>query len=147
MACSHCKVQHKELSEEKKETIKKIISLVVGIIFLVIAYVLVKNDPTIYKGIEWGYFSQREFYSSYSFISFILYSVGYIYLAIDIIKEMIEGFKEKEFFNESTLMFIATIGAYAICEFPEALFVLLFNIVGETLEEYATNKSKKSINK
>lgn len=147
MACSHCKVQHKELSEEKKETIKKIISLVVGIIFLVIAYVLVKNDPAIYKGIEWEYFSQREFYSSYSFISFILYSVGYIYLAIDIIKEMIEGFKEKEFFNESTLMFIATIGAYAICEFPEALFVLLFNIVGETLEEYATNKSKKSINK
>lgn len=146
MSC-HChdhECEEKEEIEERNEKIRNIILLIWGTLCLLIAFILSKCDSTIAE-IEWNLFSNSSFFSSLSFISFILYTIGYLPLLINIGKEAIEETKEGSIFNENTLMLVATIGAYGICEFPEALFVILFSIVGEALEDYATQKSKKSI--
>jgi len=71
----------------------------------------------------------------------------YILMAYDLVIEMIECFKEKEFFNEITLTLIATIAAFCLQEFVEALAVVVFFKLGEAFEDYAMEKSKKSIEK
>lgn len=138
----HCKCE--EEKEEKGEKIKNIILLCWGIICLITAFILQKVDSS-YDDISWSLFSEKTFFSSLSFIAFIIYTVGYLPLFISSGKECLEEIKEGSFFNENTLMLIATIGAYGICEFPESLFVILFAIIGEMLEDYATNKSRQSI--
>ena len=60
-------------------------------------------------------------------------------------KNIIENIKNKEFLGEEFLMVIASIGAFTIGEYPEAIGVILFFQVGEIFEEYAEDKSKKSI--
>lgn len=149
MSC-HCHEHEREIEceekEEKREKIKNIVLLIWGSICLLVAFILSKCDTNIDE-IEWILFSNSSFFSSLSFIAFILYTIGYLPLFINIGKEAIEETKEGSIFNENTLMLIATVGAYGICEFPEALFVILFSIIGETLEDYATQKSKKSITK
>ena len=48
-------------------------------------------------------------------------------------------------FDENFLMAVATIGAFAVQEFPEAVAVMLFYQVGELFQSYAVDKSRKSI--
>lgn len=131
---------------ERKEKRINLILLIEGIVCFVIAFTLQKLDPT-YGDISWSMFSDPNFYSSYAFIAFLFYSIGYIPLLAFTLKDCIESMKEGDIFNESTLMIVATASAYGINGYPEALFVLLFSLVGEMLESYATNKSKRSIAK
>ena len=132
-----------ELEEdEKKEQKRNIILLIYGILCLLVAFILNKVDGT---EITWESFSHEGFYTSLSFYSFLLYTIGYLPLLFFTFKESIEEIKEGNLINENTLMIIATIGAYAINSYPEALFVILFSIIGEALEDYATGKSQKSI--
>ena len=133
-----------EEKEEENETKRNIILLIWGVICLITAFVLNKVDNT-FEDITWQLFSLKEFYSSLSFYSFILYTIGYLPLLFCAGKECLEEMKEGNIINENTLMIVATLGAFAINEYPEALFVILFSIIGEALEEYATSKSKKSI--
>jgi Cd2+/Zn2+-exporting ATPase len=53
--------------------------------------------------------------------------------------------KKGNFFDENFLMSVATVGAFAIGEFPEAVAIMLFYKIGESMQDYAVNKSKKSI--
>ena len=85
-------------------------------------------------------------------INLIIYAVPYAIAGFDVIKEAIEGIKEKEIFSEDLLMTIATMGAMLIgflpnskSEFTEAVFVMLFFQVGELFEMIAEGNSKKSI--
>ena len=142
--CEHCHCEKEDEDDEKKERIRNIILLIWGVCCLITAFILGKLDST-YGDITWSMFGDSNFYSSKSFISFILYTISFLPLLFFIVKESIEELKEGNIFNENTLMIIATIGAYAINEYPEALFVVLFSIIGEALEDYATDKSKKSI--
>ena len=143
MSCHHCSIEEKE---ERREKIINIVLFTFGALCLLIGFILEKIDPTtVERG--WENFSNPDFYRSYSFISFLLYTIGYLPLLGKTLLSCIEEIKEKEFFNEFLLMIVATIGAYLICEYPEALFVLLFSIIGELLEDYATSKSKQSIKK
>ena len=57
----------------------------------------------------------------------------------------IKNISRGEVFDENFLMSIATIGAFFIGEYPEAVAVMLFYQIGETLQGYAVNKSRKSI--
>ncbi len=142
-----CCINHEEEEkEERKEKIRNIILLIWGSLCLITAFILQKVDSH-YSDISWSLFTDQNFYSSLSFIAFLLYTVGYLPLFITIGKEAIEEMREGNYFNENTLMLLATAGAYAINEHPESLFVVLFSIIGETLEEYATSKSKRSIKK
>jgi len=84
-------------------------------------------------------------------IAFPLTIVGFSIMTYDIFLEMIEGFKEKEFFSEETLTIIASIAAIVIGvinkegEFVDGLAVVLFFQLGEHFEDYAINNSRKSI--
>lgn len=83
----------------------------------------------------------------------LVYLVPYIIISYDIVGEAIEeGIGDRNPFNEDFLMCVATIGALLIGfipgaepQFPEAVFVMLFFQVGELFEDYAEDRSKRSI--
>ena len=64
---------------------------------------------------------------------------------IQIIIKAIKNIFKGEVFDEHFLMAVATIGAFAIGEFPEAVAVMLFYQIGELFQDYAVDKSKESI--
>ena len=74
-----------------------------------------------------------------------LYLFCYFALGYEILKEALVGFYKKEFFNENSLMALASVGAWAIGEGAEAVAILLFYRIGEALESLIVEKSKKSI--
>ncbi|MBP7185628.1 MAG: cadmium-translocating P-type ATPase [Ruminococcus sp.] len=74
-----------------------------------------------------------------------LYIAAYLLLGINVLKATVRNIKAKNFFNENLLMTIATIGAFALGEYPEAVGVMLFFRIGELFEDYAVNKSRKAI--
>ncbi len=76
---------------------------------------------------------------------FIPYLSAYIISGYDVLKNAAAGISRKDFFNENFLMSIATLGAFAIGEFPEAVGVMLFFKVGEYFEDKAVNHSRRSI--
>lgn len=69
----------------------------------------------------------------------------YIFISFDLYTKSIKQIIRKDFFNEITLTLIASIAAFAIGEYVEALAVTLFFQIGEKFEEYAVNKSRDSI--
>ncbi len=81
----------------------------------------------------------------YKWINIALYIISYLIVGLEIIKEAIENIIHGELFDENFLMAIATIGAFALGEFPEAVAVMLFYQIGELFQNYAVDKSKKSI--
>ena len=82
-----------------------------------------------------------------------VYLIPYLLISYDVMGEAAEeGIKEGNPFNEDFLMCVATIGALCIGflpgaapQFPEAVFVMLFFQVGELFEDYAEDKSRRSI--
>lgn len=76
-----------------------------------------------------------------------IYIIAYIIVGFEIVVKAIKNIFKGEIFDENFLMTVATIGAFAIGEFPEAVAVMLFYQVGELFQSYAVDKSKKSISK
>ncbi|OKZ78644.1 MAG: zinc ABC transporter ATPase [Clostridium sp. 27_14] len=74
-----------------------------------------------------------------------IYLIGYLIVGGEIILKAIKNIFKRELFDEHFLMAVATIGAIAIGEYPEAVAVMLFYQVGELFQDYAVDKSKKSI--
>ena len=74
-----------------------------------------------------------------------IYLIGYLIVGGEIILKAIKNIFKGELFDEHFLMAVATIGAIAIGEYPEAVAVMLFYQVGELFQDYAVDKSKKSI--
>lgn len=64
---------------------------------------------------------------------------------LDILKKALRNILRGKAFDENFLMAVATLGAFAIGEFPEAVAVMLFYQVGELFQSYAVDKSRKSI--
>ena len=75
----------------------------------------------------------------------ILYILAYIIVGYDIVLKAIRNILRGKVFDENFLMTIATIGAFCIGEFPEAVAVMLFYQVGELFQSYAVDKSRKSV--
>lgn len=75
----------------------------------------------------------------------VLYGMAYLIIGFDVLKEAVEGLKDGKLFNENTLMAIATIGAFAIKQYPEAVFVMFFYKIGELFEDIAVKNSRSSI--
>lgn len=73
------------------------------------------------------------------------YLLAYAPVALPVIREMMGAVLQKELFSEFTLMVIATVGAFAIGEYPEAVAVMLFYAVGEVFQTLAVSRAKKSI--
>lgn len=71
--------------------------------------------------------------------------VSYAFLSYDLYIKSYHALRNKEFFNEITLMIIATIAAFIIREYVEALAVVIFYQIGQSFESYALNKSRNNI--
>ena len=78
-------------------------------------------------------------------VSLVLYVASYILIGGEVVLAAIKNIAKGEVFDENFLMTVATIGAFAIKEFPEAVAVMLFYQIGETIQGYAVNKSRTSI--
>lgn len=104
----------------KKEVIKVVIALILFLISLIIPF---EN----------------------AWINIGIYIISYLIVGLDVLIEAIKNIFKGEVFDENFLMTIATIGAFAIGEYPEAVAVMLFYQIGEMFQSYAVDKSRKSI--
>ena len=84
-------------------------------------------------------------YNGNNKISIILFVASYLAIGGEVILTAIKNILRGEVFDENFLMSIATIGAFFIGEYPEAVAVMLFYQIGEVFQGYAVNKSRKSI--
>lgn len=75
----------------------------------------------------------------------LLYLVPYFIAGQDVVRKCLIGIKNRQLFDESFLMTVATIGAFGCKEFGEAVAVMLFYQVGEFFQRYAVGKSRGSI--
>ena len=107
-----------------KKMKKKLIRIIISFILLVLAFIL-KLDNVI--------------------INDILFIISYLIIGYDIILKALRNITRGKVFDENFLMTIATIGAFFIGEFPEAVAVMLFYQVGELFQSYAVDKSRKSV--
>ena len=78
-------------------------------------------------------------------INDILFIVSYLIVGFSILKKAVRNIFRGKVFDENFLMAVATLGAFGIQEFPEAVAVMLFYQIGELFQSYAVDKSRKSI--
>jgi len=93
-------------------------------------------------GIAMDYFDVAFFKD---WIRIVWYAVAYLPVGFPVIKEGWKSIKNGDFFTEFLLMSIATIGAFAIGEYPEGVAVMLFYAVGELFQSAAVKRAKRSI--
>ncbi len=74
-----------------------------------------------------------------------LHLISYILIGGEVLLQALKNIGKGQVFDENFLMSIATVGAFAIGEFPEGVAVMLFYQVGEFFQDVAVNKSRKSI--
>lgn len=77
--------------------------------------------------------------------SFLLFLAAYLLIGGEILLIALRNIRRGQIFDENFLMSIATIGAFAIGEFPEGVAVMLFYRVGELFQDMAVNRSRSSI--
>ena len=90
------------------------------------------------------------FPSAGRWIRFACYLIDYLIIGYDILKKAAKGIKNRQVFDESFLMAVATIGAMALAiyengEYLEAIAVMLFYQIGEWFQGYAVGKSRRNI--
>lgn len=101
----------------------KIIQIVITILLFLVAHL-----PNLSTGLE-----------------FAIYLVAYLIIGFGVIKEAIEHIFQGKWFDENFLMMIATVGAFAVKQYPEAVAVMLFYALGELFEDIAVERSRASI--
>lgn len=132
--CSCCAHTHECAPEkhiEKKESIFAEYWKV-GLSFILLISGIIMN------ALELPFFREGYF-------SLIWYVVAYLPVGLPVMKEAWESMKDKDYFSEFTLMFVATLGAFYIGEYPEGVAVMLFYSVGELFQEKAVDKAKRNI--
>lgn len=113
------------MNDKQKKMLRKII---VAAVFYIIAIIISK------LGFQYS-----------KLVSFAVFIVAYIVVGKDVLLKAFSNIKRGKVFDENFLMTIATVGAIIIGEYPEAVGVMLFYMVGEFLQSLAVNKSRKSI--
>lgn len=78
-------------------------------------------------------------------LALILFVASYLLIGGKVVLTAIKNIARGQLFDENFLMTVATIGAFSISEYPEAVAVMLFYEIGETIQGYAVNKSRNSI--
>ena len=101
--------------------LKKII--IAGLIYLIAVFVKFENE----------------------IINTLLFLLSYLIVGFEIVKKAFKNIKKGKVFDENFLMTVATIGAIAIGEYPEAVAVMLFYQIGELFQSYAVDKSRRTI--
>lgn len=75
----------------------------------------------------------------------ILFIISYIIVGKEILEKAFKNITRGKVFDENFLMTVATLGAFLIGEYPEAVAVMLFYQIGELFQSYAVDKSRKSV--
>ena len=78
-------------------------------------------------------------------IRLLWYAIAWMPTGLGVLREAIEEAREGEFFSEYLLMTVASIGAFAIGEFPEAVAVMTLYCIGEALQDRAVNRARGNI--
>lgn len=78
-------------------------------------------------------------------IILVVFVIAYIIIGGEVLKTAAVNIMHGQIFDENFLMTIATIGAFLVGEYPEAVAVMLFYQIGEMFQSYAVNKSRRSI--
>ena len=113
----------------------RILKIIVGLFFFIVGLFpafdekLVLLFPNIDSGI----------------ILLFIYLTAYLIVGGDVVLKALKNILNGKIFDENFLMSIATIGAFIIGEYPEGVAVMLFYQIGELFQDYAVNKSRKSI--
>ena len=94
-------------------------------------------------GIAIDYFDTLPIFKGW--VRIVWYSVAYIPVGFPVIKEGWNIIRNGDFFTEFFLMSIATLGAFAIGEYPEGVAVMLFYAVGELFQNAAVNRARGNI--
>lgn len=94
-------------------------------------------------GLALDYWLKPDWFTGWFRIA--LYLLAYLPVGLPVIKEAIHSIRYSDFFSEFFLMTIATVGAFAIGEYPEAVAVMLFYSVGEVFQSMAVNRAKGNI--
>ena len=116
----------------KKRLIRIIITLVLFAPVFIVDKVI--NLETVISGTNLGWL-----------LPLSIYLVIYFIIAYDILLKAIKNISHGQVFDENFLMIIATIGAFVLKEFPEAVAVMLFYQIGEFFQDLAVGKSRQSI--
>lgn len=95
------------------------------------------------SGIAMDYFIPQEWFRGW--LRIVWYAVAYIPVGLPVLKEAIESIAKGDVFSEFFLMSIATVGAFAIGEYPEGVAVMLFYSVGEVFQTLAVSRAKSNI--
>ncbi len=81
----------------------------------------------------------------YENVMLLWFLAGYFIIGGDVLKTALNNILRGQVFDENFLMSIASLGAFFVGEYPEALAVMLFYQIGELFQDYAVNKSRRSI--
>jgi len=76
---------------------------------------------------------------------FLVFGTGYLIVGWGVLSSAVKNIIRGQVFNEQFLMAIATLGAFAIHQMPEAVAVMLFYVTGELFQDIAVGRSRKSI--
>ena len=116
-------------TEKQKKELKEI-----GIAFILFVVLMIAEHMGLFPDTTSGTIAEL-----------LLYLVPYFIAGHDVVRKCLIGIKNRQLFDESFLMTLATIGAFGCREFGEAVAVMLFYQVGEFFQGYAVGKSRGSI--
>ncbi len=118
--------------KQKKNLIRICLALISFIIIFTIDHIIDLNSVIKNDKISW-------------ILPLCLYLFLYLFIAYDVLFKAIRNIINGQIFDENFLMVIATLGAFLIKSFDEAVAVILFYQLGEFFQSYAVGKSRKSI--
>ncbi|WP_379968470.1 heavy metal translocating P-type ATPase [Epilithonimonas sp. UC225_85] len=119
-----------EYSDSEKSTFQMFLPAIISLIVL-------------FSGIAMDYFLPQEWFKDW--VRILWYAVAYIPVGLPVLKEAFESITKGDVFSEFFLMSIATVGAFAIGEYPEGVAVMLFYSVGEVFQTLAVSRAKSNI--
>ena len=119
----------------KRKDIKRLIRIIASAVLLVAAYALEHFSLLPWKFTAGGV----------DLVALSLFLIPYLVIGYDILLRAVKNIVHGQVFDENFLMSIATVGAFAIGEYHEAVFVMLFYQVGELFQSIAVGKSRGSI--
>ena len=113
----------------KKEIVKYLPVIATGILFIL--------------GILLDFLVKPAFFTGTTRL--VWYIAAYLPVVLPAFRHAVSAISQKNFFNEFTLMIVATLGAFFIGEYPEGVAVMLFYTVGDLFQESAVRKARRNI--
>ncbi len=131
-AAEHADEDGHDHSKQEKSTFQLFLPAIISFVILM-------------TGLAMDYLIPQSWFKDWVRIGW--YAAAYLPVGLPVLKEAIESIRKGDVFSEFFLMSIATIGAFAIGEYPEGVAVMLFYSVGEVFQTLAVQRAKGNIAK